>query len=475
MNVRLLAAVCGLALLGSELSGCASTAKNTRADEVAAEAMNLEAFPQIVLSNAPRPEVKSVAMGAARSKGWIISRSTEDRLIVQRPLDADALANLAAGAAFKPGALLEITSYFVEQSGDTKVATKAELVAPAVGDKPALRTDYTENFQDSLTESLSSLRESWSENRNRLARATPPAEGFKDAWSKDAPPVDSRTIREPTRPVAPPPVAADPPVEVADAEPTDPPVEEQENSATDSEMTPVARPPVRPLQQPTPVISVIPPTPKPKPQQSPPAAVNQAVTPPVAVKVIPASPAKPVVAAKPAPAKPVISQTAPKLAATPALPSAKPASKPPISTTKTPPPAKPLVAVAGKPAPAKPVVSQPAAKPAPKLAATKEPAKSPVKTVAKGAPVVDATPRPKPPAPKSNGMMELPKSKSAVAGSVSFAAQAETFAKQRGCKVGSRGTDLVESRKDGEIHKVPCVGADSVLVKCQKGSCKGLL
>ncbi|PQJ95898.1 hypothetical protein CXB77_08415 [Chromatium okenii] len=70
VNVRLLAVICGLALLGANLSGCAGNAKNVRTDEIAAEAMNLEAFPQIVLSNAPRAEAKSVAMGAARSKGW---------------------------------------------------------------------------------------------------------------------------------------------------------------------------------------------------------------------------------------------------------------------------------------------------------------------------------------------------------------------------------------------------------------------
>ncbi|PQJ97262.1 hypothetical protein [Chromatium okenii] len=450
VNVRLLAVICGLALLGANLSGCAGNAKNVRTDEIAAEAMNLEAFPQIVLSNAPRVEAKSVAMGAARSKGWIISRSTEDRFIVQRQLDANALADLAADAKFKPGTVLEITSYFVEQAGGTKVATKAELVAPAVSDKPAQRTDYTENLHDALTESLSSLRESWSENRSRLARATPPAEGFKDAWAKDAPPVESRTIREPSQPAQP----------VASSVATADEASAESDETVEPDMTPVARPPVRPVSPPAPVMQVAPqPVSKPNP---PPAAVVKSATPPSVAKVVPPAPqqpsAKPVVATKSAPAvvTPPVVKPAPKLAATTASSATKPA--PESSKTKT---------VAAKPVAA----AKPAPAPVAKVAATAS-AKAPDKsTTSKPAPVVA---KPKPPVAKAN-MMELPKPKSTLTSSVSFAAQAEAYAKQRGCKISSKGTNLIESRKDGEIHKVPCVGADSVLVKCQKGSCKSLL
>ena len=37
-----------------------------------------------------------------------------------------------------------------------------------------------------------------------------------------------------------------------------------------------------------------------------------------------------------------------------------------------------------------------------------------------------------------------------------------------------QGAILVESRSDSEIHKVPCYSADSFLVKCQNGVCRGL-
>ena len=72
--------------------------------------------------------------------------------------------------------------------------------------------------------------------------------------------------------------------------------------------------------------------------------------------------------------------------------------------------------------------------------------------------------------------MALPATtRSPVAGSVSWAANAEQYARERGCQVKGLGTELIEARADGEIHKVPCVGSDSFLVKCSNGICQGLL
>jgi hypothetical protein len=73
--------------------------------------------------------------------------------------------------------------------------------------------------------------------------------------------------------------------------------------------------------------------------------------------------------------------------------------------------------------------------------------------------------------PDSANMMAL----SPSSGGVSWAYYAEQYARLRGCNVDSGGAILVDSRSDGEIHKVPCEGADSVLVQCQNGECRGLL
>ena len=73
--------------------------------------------------------------------------------------------------------------------------------------------------------------------------------------------------------------------------------------------------------------------------------------------------------------------------------------------------------------------------------------------------------------PASENMMALAPSP----GSVSWAYYAEQYARLRGCNVEPSGSILIDSRSDGEIHKVPCTGADSVLVQCQNGECRGLL
>jgi hypothetical protein len=85
-------------------------------------------------------------------------------------------------------------------------------------------------------------------------------------------------------------------------------------------------------------------------------------------------------------------------------------------------------------------------------------------------------PAPEPPA----GPLPLPSSENMVAlypasESVRWAYYAEQYARLRGCNVASQGSILIDSRSDGEIHKVPCKGTDAVLVQCDNGECRGLL
>jgi deoxycytidylate deaminase len=58
---------------------------------------------------------------------------------------------------------------------------------------------------------------------------------------------------------------------------------------------------------------------------------------------------------------------------------------------------------------------------------------------------------------------------------VSWSYYAEQYARLRGCNVAPTGAILIDSRTDGEILKVPCNGADSMIVQCQNGDCRGLL
>ena len=376
MNVRFIATICCFALLGSGFSGCAVNPPREADPAVAAEPMNLDRLPQIMLPGAIRSEVKSFAMGAARSKGWTITQSSADRLVIQQ--DAKKLVNLAPGASgstIGPGSRLEVTSYFIEQSGGVKVASKAELVNPTPGEKGPTRTDYTENFRDSLTQSLTSLRNSWSENRGRIARATPPADGWADAWGN--------------RPTG----------AAASANPASEPAT-RDNGQTEAIRTVQPQPP----KQPAPPVYAAQPAPQPVTESNP-------------------QPSQ-WIAERPAPLR---SAPEPRYLAAGAAPVVDATTNAPAATSATSAPAAP------------------------------KPPSAPPNAI-----------------PRQDNMMALP-SRSPVAGSVSWAAYAEQYARQRGCQVGGLGTELIESRTDGEVHKVPCVGSDSFLVKCQNGTCQGLL
>ncbi|MBK1722571.1 hypothetical protein CKO23_09960 [Thiocystis violacea] len=365
-----------MAISGLLLAGCAgaptSSYSSNPAPGVAPLPANLGNLPQTTLPGASRSEVKSLAMGAARSKGWSIAGSGVDRLIAQRAYDASMAPAYGAGSPIPPGSTLEVTSFFLEQGGGVNVATKAEVVAPAMGGRPAARMDYTDAYRDMLSQSLDSLQASWSHNRGRIAQANPPAGGWGDPWAGTpyARPAKTEAPSNPSTDVA----RSAP--DFADAEPDD----------------------------------------------------------------------------QPAPSD--FERSAP-------------------SPTRTEAPR-----VVERPAPSPSTASSPAySRPIP------EPRRRP----ATAAPVVDATSvlstqnrnrsaeSPETPLPRRDNMMTLPDSQSRPTSSLTSAASAEQYARQRGCQVSGSGSQLIESRQDGEVHKVPCEGSDSFLVKCQNGTCQGLL
>ncbi|UHD17156.1 hypothetical protein [Thiocapsa bogorovii] len=139
-------------------------------------------------------------------------------------------------------------------------------------------------------------------------------------------------------------------------------------------------------------------------------------------------------------------------------PQAAPAASVVAATAPVPEPRRP----AGRPAPI--VDTRPALTRAPPGAATQpmslpEPLSAPLPE-----PIVETI-------PESENMMALSPSSE----DVSWTYYAEQYARLRGCNVEPTGSILIDSRSDGEIHKVPCVDADSVLVQCQNGECRGLL
>lgn len=367
MKLRVLATV-GVIALGAVLAGCAGTPQS-----VGWEVGNK---PQILLPGAVRSDVKGLAMGSARSKGWSIVRSTDDQLVMQRPLDpasATAVALGAAGSAIPP--VIEVTSAFLERSDGTLVALGAEVITQPPGEKAPKRLDYTENYRDALDASLESLRANWTANRQRVANAVPP----ESSQSEDA-----RTSPEGL------------------AEPADPRAQAWGNTVAEER-------------------------------------ADQAVR---GGQTVPEG-----VAAAPAPEPRVVTPT--------------PA---PVPATTPPPPAEPV----------RPQQAE----------------------VNRGAPVIDGSsavgaqpqvPRAPSPPPETRGSVLLPPvpeeslppeqnmlTLNQAAGTGTWAYYAEQYARLRGCTLTDQGSQLVETRSDGEIHRVPCVGADSYLLKCQNGVCRGL-
>nr|WP_141657260.1 hypothetical protein [Thiocapsa sp. KS1] len=339
--------------------------------------------PQMAFPGATRAEVKALAMGSARSRAWNIVESTDDRLVVQRPLDPSSPSARALGpSATAPGSLVEVTSYFLEDRGGVKVALDAVVVSPAPAPNPPTRIDATETFRPSLDESLRSLQATWSRDRTRIARAAPPVGGIpgeERATAGTDPTLTDTSERSP-------PVSTDP-AAARMSEPSSPPA---------------------PVRTPTAAARTAWSTPQPTPQPTP---ARQSTPMPARVAAAPTT--------APAPeARRPVGGPAPVVDASPTL-----TRRSPVATT------------------------QPMSLPEP----LPQPAAEPI--------------------PADENMMAL----SPSSGSVSWAYYAEQYARLRGCNVGAQGSVLIDSRSDGEIHKVPCDGADSVLVQCQNGECRGLL
>ena len=361
MKVRAFATVFLIAI-GGFLGGCAGTPDGRASDNW--DAGNR---PQMVLPGAIRSDVKGLAMGAARSKGWTIVKSTDDLLVMERPLDpaSPSAASLGAANSVIPPRI-EVTSAFIEQADGVKVALGAEAITQAPGEKSPKRTDFTETYREVLDRSLESLRANWTANRQRLATAIPPLPGP----SESAPPLDSEKAN------------STPAVRTW-----------AEEAAADEPKTPA------PGAAPEPWAAATPAAPKLEPAETR------------------------------RPTTPTAQEPEPKTAGGPApvVDGSQTLSQRRVDSQST--------AVRDTPAPS--AILPPA--------------------------------EPEPVAPGDN-MLTL----SQASGTGAWAYYAEQYARLRGCNVTDQGAQLIESRSDGEIHKVACTGANSYLLKCQNGVCRSL-
>ncbi len=141
--------------------------------------------PQTLLPGAEVEQAKSLAMGSAVTKGWQVIESSENRLVVERPLD-NASAQSVTGEPVST-ASVEVRSDFFKRQDGVNVVVGATLVANK-GTEGERKIDFTDTYKDDLNQSLTSLRHAWDENRWRVTSSTPPIQ------PKQAVPEDEDTV-----------------------------------------------------------------------------------------------------------------------------------------------------------------------------------------------------------------------------------------------------------------------------------------
>ncbi|AGA90265.1 hypothetical protein Thimo_1475 [Thioflavicoccus mobilis 8321] len=161
---------------GLTVGGCA-TQPTTVAEQPPDVRQLIVGKPQIRLPAARLAEVKSIALGAADSKGWTLVEDRADKVVLKRPMDPASPQAIALGANGGEEPIVEVTAYFVEEPGGVIVALTADALAKGPN-QTMRRVDYTESYRADLKRSLQSLGETWAANRERVSAAL--------AWHRSA-------------------------------------------------------------------------------------------------------------------------------------------------------------------------------------------------------------------------------------------------------------------------------------------------
>jgi len=153
-------------LIAAVVAGCA-----TQPGMVAVG--DISDLPQTLLPGARLQYARSLAMGMARSKGWTISETAPNRLVLERTLPADSPQAAALGLG--PSAVpprIQVEANLVERSDGVVVALRSDIVTNP-GTKDEQRIDYTRDYENDLMISLSALESAWLANQQRIARDVP--------------------------------------------------------------------------------------------------------------------------------------------------------------------------------------------------------------------------------------------------------------------------------------------------------------
>jgi hypothetical protein len=275
--VKLMKLFC-LVVFALAVGGCASMGGG-KAGPDKVYVGDISQMPQVTLPGAKLEQARSVAMAAARTKGWDLVSADANRLLLERPLPPNLPQAQALPSPLAPPRM-QVATNLVERGDGTIVALSAAVLTnPGTPDEAVI--DYTADFENELRTSLSSLSSAWLAARNELNSRAPvlaereAAEGGGAAAGEAAADTSADVaVAAAAAPAAP---AARAPAQAAPAPTTPAP------TPTPTAPAPQAAPAVRAAPPPAPAAPAPPPTPQPqvapRPAPTPPVPVGAASAP----------------------------------------------------------------------------------------------------------------------------------------------------------------------------------------------------
>jgi hypothetical protein len=156
----------GALLLAALFSGCATQPGMVAIGDIS----NL---PQTTLPGAELEYARALAMGTARSKGWSITEAAPNRLLLERELRRDSPQAQALGLGESATApRIQVQTDLVERRDGVVVALRSIIVANP-GTEGERRIDYTADYENELTISLSALQTAWLDHQRKVASEVP--------------------------------------------------------------------------------------------------------------------------------------------------------------------------------------------------------------------------------------------------------------------------------------------------------------
>jgi hypothetical protein len=158
------------------VGGCASLG-GSGAGPAKVDIGSVSNLPQVTLPGASMADARSVAMAAARTKGWEIIAADANRLLLERPLPSDLPQAQALNSPLA-APRMQVETNIVERGDGAIVALRA-LVLTNPGTKDEKRIDYTTEYENQLLISLSSLSSAWLAARDKVRSEVPVLAEFK--------------------------------------------------------------------------------------------------------------------------------------------------------------------------------------------------------------------------------------------------------------------------------------------------------